>query len=117
MRTIKFRAISTHSGQFVYGNFIHSKRFKGCGNEFRIHQSDSGIESDVIPETVGQFTTLQGVGKIDAYEGDILEDGGVIIWSDERLGFFVREEGFEDTPLYDIPFFTIIGNIHENTQS
>jgi len=68
MRTIKFRAKAL-SGEWVYGNFIHSKRFKGCSNEFRIHEQETGIEHDVLPETVGQFTGMFDKDGNDIYEG------------------------------------------------
>ena len=67
MRTIKFRA-KAMTGEWVYGNFIYSKRFEGCFNEFRIHEQETGIEHDVFPETVGQFT-----GRFDKYGNEIYE--------------------------------------------
>ena len=37
------------------GNYIHSKRFKGCSNEYRIHEQETGIESDIDEGTIGNF--------------------------------------------------------------
>lgn len=69
MRIIKFRAKAI-SGGWVYGNFIHSKRFEGCSNEFRIHNQVTGLESDIIIETLGEFIRLDKNG-LEIYEGDI----------------------------------------------
>ena len=71
MREYKFRGLN-YQVEWVYGNFIHSKRFNGCSNEFRIHDPYTGMESDVIPESVGMFTGLQDRNGIDIYEGDIM---------------------------------------------
>lgn len=55
-REIKFRAKSISNSEWVYGNYIHSKRFEGWSNEFRIHNADTGLESDVEINSIGQFS-------------------------------------------------------------
>lgn len=126
MREIKFRGKSVHSGAWVYGNFIHSKRFSGCGNEFRIHEQESGLESDVIPETVGQFTGLYDQGKNDVYEGDIVQDYVMgnnfeVVFTD--YGNFglkskikvLRDHHYEVIdPSYAETTLIKVGNIHDN---
>ena len=54
-REILFRAIAIHGNEWVFGNYIHSKRMSGRSCEHRIVDKDSGMESDIIPETLGQF--------------------------------------------------------------
>jgi hypothetical protein len=87
MRTIKFRAKAL-SGEWVYGNFIHSKRFEGCFNEFRIHEQETGIEHDVFPETVGQFTEGFDKDGNEIYEGMDVNRAKVIF---ENCGFGINE--------------------------
>lgn len=69
---ILFRAKSVSSNQWVYGNYIHSKRFAGWSNEHRIHNQDTGLESDIYPETVGQFTGRIIREDAKLFEGDII---------------------------------------------
>ena len=62
-----------------------------------------------------QFTGLTDKNGKEAFEGDITDEG-VIIWHNEYLGFFVKDEQGKHTPLYAIPFFEVIGNIYENPE-
>lgn len=141
-RPIIFRAKAVSSGQWVYGNLIHSKRFEGCSNEWRIHNQDTGLESDILPETVGQFTGLMGRNDRHVFEGDIFfeeveNDHGderlycVVIWLEIRAQFAMlamseyiewRDNG--DGILYQFENYEIdyndleklhyAGNIHDN---
>ena len=75
MRQHLFRAKCLHTGEWVYGNFIHSKRFEGCANEFRIHDQDTGLETDVDPDTFCEFTGQTDKNGVKIFEGDILQYG------------------------------------------
>jgi hypothetical protein len=118
---IKFRAKSIHSNEWVYGNFIHSKRFEGCTNKYRIHDKDSGMESDINPETVGLFSGIIDRDKIEIYNGDIFKLGA------ERQLFEVRFEhgcflAFRKDTQYGLigelkmMFIKVVGNIYDNPE-
>jgi len=44
MKQIIFKAKSLESGEWVYGNYVHSKRFEGCFNEHRIINLNNEIK-------------------------------------------------------------------------
>jgi uncharacterized phage protein (TIGR01671 family) len=133
MRDIKFRGKSTHANQWVYGSLI--KKRHGIADWYI--QDDSGVGSDVITDTIGQFTGLKDKNGNDIYEGDVIEykyqddlenyGFGVCYGyvSFEKSSFVVKQKGFdyekakyEPCTLYswiNDEKCELIGNIHENT--
>lgn len=121
MREIKFRAKAL-TGEWVYGNFIHSKRFEGCSNEFRIHDSETGIEHDIDIETLGQYTGLKDKYDNEIYEGSVCEygykhldiyDKAVIV--NKNGCFMFGNCTLAHLMVNDIDV-GIIGNIHDNPE-
>lgn len=128
MRNIKFRGMSLSDG-WVYGNFIHSKRFHGCSNEFRIHNQQTGLESDIIADTLGEFTGLKDKNGIEIYERDICVittsfDGELELDDISEIGIvaykeacFVVASGENEFLLFDKDLkFEVIGNIHQKPE-
>lgn len=91
---IKFRGLSYSSG-WVYGSYIHSKRFAGCSNEHRIFNQDTGLESDVVGESVGQFVGLHDKNGKEIYSGDIIKVGENLICEIIFIGNNVEDYGDE----------------------
>ena len=136
-REILFRAKNMQD-EWVYGNYIHSKRFAGCFNEHRIHNQETGLESDIDPETVGQLLVKTEYETF--FEGDIIKQGGnpmiyVLMYSEKTQGIcaFTRHDykelmsddddrkreilymksSFRNEYLINLKFF-VIGNILDN---
>jgi hypothetical protein len=119
-REIKFRAKAL-TGEWVYGNFIHSKRFKGCSNEFRIHDPETGIEHDIDIDTLCQLVAIRN--GVEFYEHDILEDFLSIRWDDDYASFefywtYSGESAIPDINWYenDDILNEVIGNIFDNKE-
>lgn len=120
MRNIKFRA-KAMSGEWVYGNFIHSKKFEGCSNEFRIHNQETGLESDIIIDTLCQLVAVRN--GIEFYEHDILEDFLSIRWNEDIASFefyytysAVNTDGDIGWYEYEDVLKEVFGNIFDNPE-
>jgi len=90
--------------------------------EFTLEDIELGAVQDWIKTLPGNgnkiifkdlFTGKQDKNGKDIYANDI-SDKGLIIWSAEYLGFFVKLRNGESIPLYDENNLEIIGNIHQN---
>ena len=117
MRTIKFRGKSILTDEWFYGDLVHSADKKRTA--ILVNDKDSYDECEVVPETIGQFTSLYDCDGKEIFEGDILDFNGLTVEVRfVRGAFALLVNGNLDDELYgdcrtDV-FAKVIGNVYEN---
>ena len=127
MRTIKFRGKSILTDEWFYGDLVHSSDKKRTA--ILINDKDSYDECEVVPETVGQFTSLYDCDGKEIYEGDILRFGNSpscvceVKWNKSIAAFCIRfyfESEIGSMPLGEWVEYekniAIVGKIHDNPE-
>lgn len=117
MREIKFRGKSILTDEWFYGDLVHSADKKRTA--ILVNDKDSYDECEVVPETIGQFTSLYDCDGKEIFEGDILDFNGLTVEVRfVRGAFALLVNGNLDDELYgdcrtDV-FAKVIGNVYEN---
>ena len=129
MREILFRGKRTDNGEWVEGCLVHRSMFYGepCDNYFILCDGEFHCDyynaSEVIPETIGQYTGLTDKNGNKIFEGDIVrvdDTENAVVEYDETSAFYMvvfdRAESDFGSLIEQYPNVEIIGNIHDNPE-
>lgn len=122
MRTIKFRGKNVLSAEWVYGG-ITAMKDGWCSAITTLTEDEFDSQELVYPETIGQFTGLLDKNGREIYEGDILEVCEMyakVVWNEEKASFeyqYLHPMQLTNTFYeFNMPYLSIIGNIHDNPE-
>ena len=127
MREILYRAISLCKGEhWLYGQPRHYARNPHT-EKWTIYDPKTGIETDIVPETLGQYTGLKDKQGKKVFEGDIVSNPnsptqnkytiGQVIFS--NAGWWRVTQSAWTTIDLAVAIqngVIIIGNIHDNPE-
>lgn len=132
MRQIKFRGKRPNSGKWITGSLVQLFGFSYILND---EHKTSDCSTEVIPETVSQFTGLTDKNGKEIYEGDILgrlfdsyNENTIVVYNKGILcARPISKEDYRTLNTFDSCGwvrvdkggsynFQIIGNIHDNPE-
>jgi len=130
-RETEYRGKRVDNSAWVYGtgltDFLNIETIWRSGNTCWLWSSYSWIP--IIPSSVGQYTGRKDTHANKLFGGDIVSgkwpyaSKGVIVWDDNRCGFFIKPLNALGKASYD-PYYKMnsvknikrIGNIHDTEE-
>lgn len=120
MRDILFRGKRIDNGEWVKGSYIYVHKGNWDGTSSHLISNLYGTEkSQILPETLSQFTGLSDKNCKRIFEGDILKDGygniKVVVYTNTR--FILRNKDNHKCSSWQYADkHEIVGNIHDNPE-
>lgn len=132
MREILFRGKRKDNGEWVEGRLIADDVIVPKGQPFEIDEGylccDGVVCYEVIPKSVGQYTTQDDINGKKIFDGDIVEfqrvnalgymtcRTGEVKWYDELPLFYILATTGDGWDWVDCENIEVIGNIHDNPE-
>lgn len=122
MRDILFRGKRRYNGEWVEGFYYNDL----WGDNVHCNIIYGGIDYEVIPETVGQYTGLTDKNGNRIFEGDVVEayddiyvNGfaevkGKVFFNCGSFDIDVEDVGYIPLYSYGTENIEVIGNVHDN---
>lgn len=125
VRTPFYRGKRKKSGEWIYGSclVVNGKGSKPCYAIFEY--DENGNDSEIEPQTLGQFTGLYDKSKLEIFEGDIIRytsvddvKYGLVCWDNNSAGFAIKlPDGCLDYFGKKVALnCDIVGNIHDTPE-
>lgn len=114
MRPIEFRGLRTDGKGWAYGDLLHPHQ----GNPDTFIAVENGHIQPVIPDSIGQFTSLHDSNGVKVFEGDNVTINGKEYFIRFNMGVFVAES-VTANHLSLLPWefngtdITVTGNLHK----
>ena len=131
MREILFRGKRIDNGEWVKGYYSYETDERSF--ELHLISDNKSVVTEVVPETVGQYTGMKDKNGKKIFEGDIVRvlldrhidgvmDIGRVFYSGVVYGFLRTSKRYSDVIGRNTPSISyneeceIIGNIHDNPE-